>query len=143
MSEQNKTLVRRFYEEVENQGKLEVVEELFDPNFRDVYNSASPFPVAGWDGVKQLAVGLKKALDLHLTIEDLIAEGDLVVARLSSHSTHLADFMGVAPTGKHIDGQLVEIFRVAHGKLIERWVFVDMMPMLRGLGVLPPPAPRP
>lgn len=141
MSEQNKTLVRRFYEEVENQQKLDVVDELFDPNFRDVYNSASPFPVKGLEGVKQLAVGLKNAMDLHLTIEDLIAEGDMVVARLSSHVTHQAPFMGVAPTGKHVESQLVEIFRVANGKLIERWVFVDMMPMMRELGVLPSPAP--
>ena len=139
MSEENKTLVRRFYEEVENQQKLEVVDELFDPNFRDVYNSASPFPVKGLEGVKQLAVGLKNAMDLHLTIEDLIAEGDMVVARLSSHVTHKAPFMGVAPTGKHVDSQLVEIFRVANGKLIERWVFVDMLPMMRELGVLPSP----
>ena len=143
MSEYNKNLVRRFYEEVENQGKLEVADELIDPNFRDVYNSASPFPVAGIDGIKKLAVGLKNAMDLHLVMEDLIAEGDLVVARMTSHTTHKSEFMGVAPTGKHIDSQLVEIWRVVNGKLAERWVFVDMMPMLRGLGVLPPPAPRP
>lgn len=139
MSEHNKTLVRRFYEEVENDGKLDVVEELFDPDFRDVYNSVAPFPVNGHEGVKQLAVGLKKAMNLHLTVENLIAEGDFVVAHLTSHSTHQAPFMGVEPTGKQIESQLVEIFRVVDGKLKERWVFVDMMPMLRAIGVLPSP----
>ena len=75
MSEQNKQLVRRFYEEVENGHKLEVVDELFAPEFRDTYNTASPFPVAGIDGVKKLAVGLHEALDIAIDIRDLIAEG--------------------------------------------------------------------
>ena len=62
------------------------------------------------------------------------------MARMTSHSTHNAPFMGVAPTGKKMTSQLVEIFRVKNGKLSERWVFVDMMPMMRELGVLPAPA---
>lgn len=138
MSEQNKQLVRRFYEEVENQGKLEVVDELFDPAFRDVYNTGRAVPVEGLEGVKRLATSLRESMDMHLTIEDLIAEGDKVVARLTSRSTHKTEIMGVAPTGKQIEAQLVEIFRVANGKLVERWVFVDRLPMLRALGILPP-----
>jgi predicted ester cyclase len=137
MSEQNKTLVRRFYEEVENGGKLEVADELFAADFRDVYNTASPFPVVGIDGIKKLAVGLHEAFDLAIEIEDLVAEGDRVVARISCNMTHKVPFMGVSPTGKKYVSKGVEIFRVVGGKLAERWVYIDLMPVMKDLGVLP------
>ena len=136
MSEQNKTLVRRFYDEVENQQKLNVAEELFSADFKDVYNTAAPFPVVGIDGIKKLAVGLHEMMDLHITIEDLVAEGDRVVARITCDATHKAPFMGAAPTGKKMKTQGVEMFRVVGGKLAERWVFIDMIPMLKDTGVL-------
>jgi len=122
MSEQNKELVRRFYEEVENEGNLDLVDELVDPNFRDVYNFASPFPVRGVDGIKQLVTALRSRDNFHLTIEELIAEGDKVVARLSSSRTVQT------PTGEQVKTQLVEILRIANGKLLERWVIIDMGP---------------
>ncbi|MSQ71249.1 MAG: ester cyclase [Betaproteobacteria bacterium] len=137
MSEQNKSLVRRFYDEVENQGKLEVVDELFAADFRDVYNTASPFPVKGIEGVKKLAVGLHEHLDLTIEIEDLVAEGDTVVARIACGITHKNPFMGAAPTGRKFVARGVEIFRVVGGKLAERWVYIDMMPMMKELGVVP------
>jgi predicted ester cyclase len=137
VSEQNKNLVRRFYEEVENQGKLELVDELFAPDFRDVYNTASPFPVAGVEGVKKLAAALHDHLNLSITVEDLVAEGDRVVARISSTSTHKTPFFGVAPTGRQFVNNGVEIFRVAGGKLAERWVYIDRIPMMKELGVIP------
>jgi len=137
MSEQNKNLVRRFYEEVENQGKLEVADELFAADFKDVYNTASPFPVNGVEGIKKLAVALKQHLDLHIEIEDLIAEGDRVVARIGGHLTHKNPFMGVAPTNRQFPTNGVEIFRIAGGKIAERWVFIDQVPMMKELGILP------
>lgn len=136
MADDYSNLVRRFYEEVENQGKLEVVDELFDPTFRDVHNSASPFPVHGIDGVKKLAEGLHHALNIHIDVLDLVAQGDKVAAHLNCHVTHQSDFMGVAPTGKQFEMQGVEIFLGRNGKLIERWVFIDQLPMMRALGVI-------
>ena len=137
MSEQNKQLVRRFYEEVENKGKLDVVDELFSPDFRDVYNTASPFPVKGIDGVKKLANALHEHLDLSIQIEELVADGDRVVAQISCGITHKNPFMGAAPTGRKFTARGVEIFRVVDGKLAERWVYIDMMPMMKELGVVP------
>jgi len=137
MSEQNKRLVRRFYEEVENQGKLDVVDELFAADFRDVYNTASPFPVKGIDGVKKLAGALHEHLDLSIQIEDLISDGDRVVARIACGITHKNVFMGASPTGRKFVAKGVEIFRVVGGKLAERWVYIDMMPMMKELGVVP------
>jgi len=119
MSEQNKEIVRRFYEEVENQGRLELIDELVDPNFRDVYNLGFPVPVRGVDGVRQLVTTLRSRGDFHLNIEELIAEGDKVVARLSTNRTTKT------PAGDEVKLQLVEIARIANGKLLERWVFID------------------
>ncbi|MFM9968864.1 MAG: ester cyclase [Burkholderiales bacterium] len=135
--ERNKTLVRRFYDEVENQGKHELVDDLFASDFQDVYNTASPFPVRGTEGVKKLAKALHDNLDLHVEIEDLVAEGDKVVAQVITTTTHKNPFLGVAPTGKVFASRGVEIFRVRQGKLCERWVYIDRMPMLRELGIIP------
>lgn len=134
---QNKNLVRRFYDEVENQGKLELVDELFAVDFKDVYNTASPFPVKGIDGVKKLAAALHDNLDLKIEIEDLVAEGDMVVARVTSTTTHKMPMMGVPPSGRVYTTRGVEIFRVIEGKLAERWVYFDRIPMLRDLGLIP------
>jgi len=137
MSEHNKTLVRRLYEEVENQLKLDVADELIAPNFRDVHNTASPFPVVGPDGIKKLATALHEFFDMHLTVEDLIAEGDKVVAHIGGHVTHKHPFMGVAPTNRQFPVNGAEIWRVVNGKLAERWVFVDQLPMMKELGIIP------
>lgn len=137
MSEQNKQLVRRFYDEIENQQKLEVADEIVAADFRDVYNTAAPFPVVGIDGVKRLAQALHENMDLHLEIEDLIAEGDRVVARLSGHMTHKIPLFGTTPSGRQLPTNGVEIFRVVNGKLAERWVFIDMAATMKELGVLP------
>ncbi len=136
-AEQNKKLVRRFYDEVENQGKLELVDELFSADFQDVYNTASPFPVRGIEGVKKLATALHNNLDLKIEVEGLVAEGDTVVARITSITTHKIPIMGVPPTGRVYFSRGVEIFRVVNGKLAERWVYIDRIPMLRDLGIVP------
>jgi predicted ester cyclase len=137
MSEQNKQLVRRFYEEVENQGKLDVADELFAANFKDVYNTVAPFPVEGIAGIKKLSAALHDAMELHVVIDDLIAEGDRVVARISCDMTHKTPFLGAAPTGKRLNTKGVEIFRIVNGKLAERWIYIDMVPTMKELGTFP------
>lgn len=140
MADDYKTLVRRLYEEVENGQKLEVVEELIHPDFRDVHNSVSPFPVVGVEGIKKLAGALHEVMELQVEILDLIQEGDMVAAHLKFHSIHKTDFMGKPPTGRPLESQGVEVFRGRDGKLAERWVYIDQLPIMRELGVLPPPA---
>ncbi|HVA26227.1 MAG TPA: ester cyclase [Chloroflexota bacterium] len=139
MAIDGKALVRRFYEEMENEGRLEVADEICDPGFRDVHNSSARGPVEGIEGIKRLAKVLRDQLNIRITIEDLIAEGDRVVARISSRTTYSGDFMGVPAAGKSFTSQGVEIFRVANGKLVERWVFIDQLPVLRELGIIPKP----
>ena len=138
MSEANKTLVRRFYEEVFNKGNLAAIDEICSPNVVD--HSLPPGLPAGIAGVKQL-VGMYRAAfpDLALTIEDMIAEGDKVVVRWSGVGTHRGDLMGIAPTGKQVAISGIGIDRIANGKLAEHWERFDEMGMMQQLGIVPTP----
>ena len=107
MSEANKAIVRRFYEEVENQGNLDLIDELIDQKFRDVYNSSAFGPAEGREGIRQLVMRLRERPDFHITIEDLIAEEDKVVMCM--------------PRG-------AEVLRLRNGKIVERWVYIDRSP---------------
>jgi predicted ester cyclase len=77
--------------------------------------------------------------DLHLTIEDLIAEGDKVVDRQTARGTHQGTFMGIPPTGKQITVTAMNISRIVGGKIVEHWVELDTLGMLQQLGVVPMP----
>ena len=77
--------------------------------------------------------------DLHLTVEDMIAEGDMVVSRLKARGTHRGDLMGIAPTGKQATVDAIDITRVAGGQLVERWGIIDMLGMMQQIGVIPVP----
>src|SRR6266498_4944915 len=100
--EQNKAVIRRFYEEVWNQGHLDVADEIFAPNYvrHDLRPGTAP---PGPEGQKIIANLFRSAFpDLHMTIEFLVAEGDLVVARWQTQGTHTGAWAGVAPTGRAI-----------------------------------------
>ena len=100
MSEVNKTIVRRLFEEVWNKGNLSVADELFAPNY-DHHDPSTPDFGRGPESEKKRATLYRTAFpDLRLTIEDIIAEGDAVMARWSCRGTHNGDLSGIAPTGK-------------------------------------------
>ncbi len=77
--------------------------------------------------------------DLHFTIEDLLAEGDTVVSRLTARGTHQGELFGIPPTNRHITISAVEIYRLADGKIAEQWAIMDTLGMLQQLGALPTP----
>jgi steroid delta-isomerase-like uncharacterized protein len=77
--------------------------------------------------------------DLHFMVEDLIAEGDRVVARYTGQGTHQGDLMGIPPTGKQITVTNILITRIANGKIVEQWLNFDALGMLQQLGVVPAP----
>lgn len=76
--------------------------------------------------------------DVHFVVEDLIAEGDPVVARLTQSGTHHGIFLGIPPTGKRVRISGVEIFRNADGKIVEHWNNYDDLGLSQQLGALPP-----
>jgi steroid delta-isomerase-like uncharacterized protein len=138
MSEANKAMTRRFANEVMNRGNLRVVDELCAPNVVD--HSMPPGFPAGTAGVKQMVTMYRSAFpDMRATIEDLIAEGDKVVARWSATGTHRGELMGIPATGKRVTVTGIGIDRFASGKMVEHWEIFDQLSMMQQLGVVPAP----
>ena len=95
-----------------------------------------PFEVRGPEGVRQLADALLPGIpDMELPIEDLVAEGEKVLARLRVKGTHRGELMGLPATGKRIDIAVLDLFQIRDGMLIEHWALLDNLGMLRQLGV--------
>lgn len=119
-----------------NKGNLGVIDEVSSPSMVD--HSAPPESPPGIEGAKQM-IGMFRAAfpDMHVTTEDLIAEGDKVVCRVTFRGTHRGEFMGIAPTGKQVSVASIEINRIVAGKIVERWELVDQMGMMQQLGVIP------
>ena len=137
MSEQNKAIVRRLFEELWNKGNLSLADQLFTPNYTH-HDSSSPDFGHGPESERKRATLYRTAFpDLRLTIEDLIAEGDTVMARWSCHGTHKGDLNGMAPTGKQVTISGVTIARLLNGKLAESHVNWDALGMMQQLGVVP------
>lgn len=136
--EENKTVVRRLYEEVWNKKDLGVVDELIAADFID--HNASVGLAPGIDGFKQgFAIALVTFPDIRLTIEDLIAEEDKVVSRVIAHGTQKGEIMGIPPTGKQVVFMCIDIVRIADSKIVERWSLIDLSSMIYQLHVVPPP----
>ena len=137
MSEENKALVRRFYEEIWNKGNLAAADELLAANF---VNHSFPEIPKGPEGFKQVFKMWRSGFpDLQMTVEDMVAEGDKVACRLTSRATHKGEFMGIAATGKQVTSTSISIQRVAGGKLVESWVEMDRLGMMQQIGVIPRP----
>jgi steroid delta-isomerase-like uncharacterized protein len=142
MSEQNKALARRSVEEIWNQGKLEVINELVaeGATFHDPNVPGAKF--AGPQGFKQFVEIYRGAFpDVLFTIHDQIAEGDKVATRWTATGTNKGALMGIAATNKRSTVAGTDIGRYADGKLVEEWLSYDMLGMLQQLGVVPTLAP--
>ena len=138
-TEQNKAIIRRFYEEFFNQGKLEVADELHGADFKH-YDSGAPDPGGGPEGYKRRnAVFMKAFPDRAVTIDDLVAEGDKVVTRSTLRATHTGDLPGVPATGKRVVVTAIIISRFQDGKIVEEWEDWNALGMLEQLGVLKAP----
>jgi len=119
VEENNKALVRRFFEEVYNRGNLDKADDLLSPDYVD--HGVPPGKYAGREGLKRSVAKQRAASsDLHFHIEEQIAEGDKVVTRLIGSGTHDRErFMGLAPTGARITMENIIISRVVEGKIVE------------------------
>ena len=133
--EENKAIVRH-YIDVVNKKNLAAMDEIFDANY--VGHVAGFEDVKGPEELKQGFATVFSALpDLHDTIEDMVAEGDKVVTRLTFTGTHKGEVMGIAPTGKQVKSTGIAIFRIVGGKVVEEWVERDTLGMMQQLGVIP------
>jgi len=136
-TENNKTLIRRVYEETINQGNLALLDELYSSDYVE-HDPNYPQPVLGAEGLKQYFQTFRTAFpDLHLAIEDLVGEGDTVAVRQTARGTHQGELFGIPPTGKQITVTGMTIHRFVNGKPVESWVNSDSLGMLQQLGVIP------
>jgi steroid delta-isomerase-like uncharacterized protein len=132
---ENKAIFRRIVEEGFNKGNLAIVDELVAANH---VNHADN--VRGPEEYKQFITMYRTAFpDLHMTVEDQIAEGDKVVNRWTSRGTHQGDLMGIPPTGKQVTLTGTYVARIVGGKIIEEWGNFDALGMMQQLGVVPSP----
>ena len=136
-TEENKENARRAVEEVMNKGNLSLADELVDANY--VGHAPGMPDFKGPEGFRQYMTMMRTAFpDIHLTVEDIFAEGDKVVSRYTGRGTHKGDLMGIAPTGKQVAMTGMVISRHVGGKQVEAWVSLDQLGMLQQLGVVPP-----
>ena len=141
--EQNKALVRRRYDEIDNQHNLAAMDELVAQDYVHHDPSVPRQMLQGRDGYQRLALMFNTAFpDGHTTIEEMIAEGDLVATRFTTAGTHRGELMGVAATGRRVEVTATSIYRIADGKLAEGWVNFDALGLLQQIGALPAPAPQ-
>ena len=138
-TEQNKALVHRLVEEFFNRGNTSQVDEIFAPNFAE-REELPPGVPGGIEGVKQMVVMLHSAFpDFKATVDDILAEGDKVVVRQTWSGTQKGEWMGVPPTGKSVSIGVIDIIRLADGKVVEHWGQMDSMGMMMQLGAIPAP----
>jgi predicted ester cyclase len=135
-----KALERRFVNEF-NKGKaaaMAVIDELIATN--NVSHTASGMDIHGLKGIKQIFNDWFDAFpDYHMTIDDIVAEGDKAVIRLTWTGTHKGAYMGIPPTNKKVTMWGIEIDRLVGGKCVEAWARMDTLGFMQQLGVIPMP----
>jgi predicted ester cyclase len=134
-SEQNKTLIRRYYEDVVSTGALDEVARFVSPEYVEVHGSTRH--AIGVEGAKEHIRGVRRTYaDLRLTVEQQIAEGEWVVTRLTMRGTQRGEWLGIQPTGRPIEVTAVNIDRVVDGRLVEHGGAADLLGPLLAIGAV-------
>jgi steroid delta-isomerase-like uncharacterized protein len=137
-AEDNKALLRRFVDEVQSAGNIDLIDEICSPEF--VNHSPPPGIPADREGIKIVTAMFRGAFpDSYFTVEDMLAEGDKVATRKTFHGTHEGEFMGIPPSGRSVSMGLIDIVRVSDGRVVEHWSMGDSLGMMQQLGVIPQP----
>ena len=141
MSEENKAIARRALEEIFSaEGNLDVADEIIAPNYVG-HDPVSPEEdVRGPEGVKEFASMYRNAFpDVQLSVEQQLAEGDMVASRWVAIGTHLGELMGIAPTGNRVTVAGTSIERIVDGRIEETWDNYDALGMMQQIGAIPSP----
>ena len=127
-------IARSLPERVYNTGDIAYVDEIVSPDF---VRHGLGGTVHGTNVIKDRVNAIRTGFpDFHITVEDLLTDGDKVVLRQTHTGTHTGKFMGVPPTGNQIQTTEISILRVADGKIHEVWVNVDLLTMLQQIGAV-------
>ncbi len=144
--EENKKTMKRIYDEVFTKQKFEVLDELVAPNAVDhdfeIYPEMVKPGQKVTDALKEYIKMSHAAFpDFKVTANDIIVEGDKIVARYTMTGTHKGTFMGIPASGKKLNLTGIDIVRIKDGKAVEHWGASDMMIMMKQLGAMPPSPP--
>ena len=140
-SNDNRAVVRRFYDELWNAGRIEIADEIIaaDCVSHQLASGAEDAPTPRPpELIKQhVAAWLAGFPDLHFTVEQMLAEGDRVVTHSRMRGTHTGAWHGLAPTGREVSLPMIVIQRISGGKIAEDWVLVDSLGFYQQLGLVP------
>jgi steroid delta-isomerase-like uncharacterized protein len=137
----NREFIERYFDEVTNKGDLDLADELFAPDYIH-HDPANPDPkgVVGVEDVKRHLRELIDAFpDMQFIVDDVISQGDDVVARWTATLTHTGDYFGIPPTNKSATITGMNTWRLKDGMAVEGWVNRDDLQLLQQLGVIPTP----
>ena len=135
LQEKNKLLVRRYIEEVVNTGNVDEIARFISPDY--IVPQDETGQDNGIEGAKRHIIGVRQTYpDLHLTVEQQIAEGDWVVTRATARGTHLGNWLGMKPTGKAIEIAVVNIDRVVEGRIVEHGGAANLLEALLEIGAI-------
>lgn len=137
MSDENKALMARWFEEVWNKGRADAIDEMLAADgVVHGLSAEAGVPLKGPAGFRPFHETFRGAFpDIRVTVEDLIAEGDKVTARCSVRGTHSGDHLGVAATSAPVEFDGMSIVRIAGGKIVEAWNNYDFLTMNRQVGI--------
>jgi steroid delta-isomerase-like uncharacterized protein len=131
-----KAVVRRNTEEVQGGGNFDVFDELFADDFVD--HTPQPNMIPNKEGVRAMYRALRNAFpDFHAEIHWQAADGELVTTFKTYHGTHHGPFLGLAPTGRRIHFETVDVMRVRDGKIVEHWGVANLFSLMQQLGAWP------
>jgi steroid delta-isomerase-like uncharacterized protein len=138
--EENKAVIRRWIEAY-NERDLEAEADVLAPGYvAHVPVAPGPLGLEGLEAWRQFTAPFTEAFpDLRLTVEDIMAEGEMVAARVAFHGTHRGEFQGIPPTDKEVAFSEITIDRVVDGKVEEHWFEMDLLGLMQQLGAIPEP----
>jgi predicted ester cyclase len=131
---ENKDICRRFFDDVVSQGDLSLVDEICAPDYR-IHATLSGLEAIDREALKELVASWRSSFpDGKITVEDIVAEGDLVAARMLERGTHSGDFKGISPTDKPVEYGSMTFLRVVDGRITDHWGLLDMPSVLEQIG---------
>jgi steroid delta-isomerase-like uncharacterized protein len=135
---ENKAFIQRWFDEVWNQGRAELIDELSAPDLTATGLGNSTAPTRGSAPFKAFYTNMRQTFpDLQVKVEETIAEGDLIAVRLTAKGTHTGDALAPA-TGKTVTFAAIVMTRVVNGRIVEAWNAIDQLGILHQIGALPP-----
>ena len=136
MSEENKAIFRRLFEEFWVKGKQDVADELLAPDF--VFHDCCAEEPLDLEGYKQDVMEyVSSCSDIQATVEEIISEGDKVAVRYTWNAIHTGGLLGAPPTDKRLTIRFITILRISDGKVVDEWDAYDSLDMNRQLGLIP------